>query len=204
MAPRADLAVFMDFEMTGNKEDDEIIEAGCSMRETQGWTEVGYYSHVVIPSTESWDRMMETNEVVRSMHQKNGLIDDIINASAVSTIENIDRDMEQWLDIYLKGDTTHIAAGGSGLSHFDRPYMKRFLPRFNKRLTFYAYDSGDHRRSFRLSGRPWILNSTNDLKTHRALDDARQHAEEWRYVLACLKNGFYPETMKQFELTFDF
>lgn len=208
--PRKDLALFLDCEMTDNSDEGEIIEVGCSMRETDDWTEVGYYRQLVVPSTtgSGWERML-SNDVVRNMHTVNGLIADLewemsYGTPAAKTIDVVDRDLEQWLDTFLEGDKTHIPYGGSGVAHFDRPYIKRQMPRLNKRITFWAYDSGNDRRKFRLAGRPWLASATSDLKTHRALDDARMHAEEWRYSLIAIKTAFDPEVMAQFETTHDF
>lgn len=207
MPPRTDLALFLDCEMTGNGLLDEIIEIGCSLRETESWSEVDFFTSLVQPSAEAWDRLLD-NTVVSDMHTKNGLIDDLDNAAVMGigylSAPHIDELVEEWLDTHLKGNKTHIPIGGSGVSHFDRPYLRREFPKLDARCTFWAYDSGNHRRSFRLAGRPWVLNSTNAQKTHRALDDARQHAEEWRYALTALRTGFDPEVMSQFETTMDY
>lgn len=205
MPPRTDLALILDLECTGNGKEDEIIEIGCSMLETATWTEVGFYGHLIVPSTASWDRMM-ANKVVREMHEVNGLIKDIVDYGApdVATAANIDRDVEQWLEHFVGKDTTHIPYGGSGIEHFDRPFIEREMPRLNKRITFWAYDTGNHRRAFRLAGRPWLTEATSAVKTHRALDDARMHASEWRYVMTALRTGFDSVAMKEFDTTMDF
>lgn len=205
MAPRTDLALFLDLETTGNGEEDEIIEVGCSLVETADWTEVGFYSHLVVPSPAAWDRMI-ANDVVHKMHESNGLIRDLmaVDVPGAYSAEAIDRDVEQWLDIFLKGETRHIPYGGSGVEHFDRPYIRRQMPRLNKRITFWAYDAGTHRRTFRLAGRPWLNGKTSADKTHRALADARFHAAEWRYAITAIRSGFDPKAMQEFATTMDF
>ena len=204
MPPRTDIALFLDLETTGNLDDDEIIEVGCSLIETANWTERSSFSAVVVPSVAAWDRMVG-NPVVFAMHTKNGLISDLIgpyDGPPEVTIDTIDALLDLWLDEHAGTDGTHIPLGGSGVSHFDRKYMKRDLPRLNKRLTFWAWDAGDLRRAFRLAGRPWLVG--NSSKSHRALDDARFHAAEWHYGVEAIRTGFDPEVMAAFETTVDF
>lgn len=83
----------------------------------------------------------------------------------------------KWLDQFSE-DNTHIPYGGSGVSHFDRQYINRDLPRLGRRLTFWALDVGCVRRIFALQG---ASTASIDAKTHRALDDALVHADELRF-----------------------
>lgn len=181
MPPRDDLILFLDLETTGvDVPQDEIIEVGLSMVSTEaGYPEIGRYSHIVIPSEEAFNRMM-AKDVVRKMHEVNGLLREIVECSTPKTytIENIEQDILQWLEAYVGKDTTHIPFGGSGVLHFDRRFISYFMPKFDKRITHWAYDVGVLRRTFMKAG---VKYASIDAKTHRALDDARVHAEEWRY-----------------------
>ena len=193
MTPRTDLVLFLDLEATGNTDLDEIVEVGLSMIETQGWTEVGSYSRTILPTSRGMARIMAT-PVVKDMHEKSGLLrdlaamqdmaDGVAHTDILSSIDIVDRDIEQWLDAYLKGDKNHIPYGGSGVSHYDRKYITKYLPRLDKRITFWALDVGPIRRTARLAGRTDWPNQ--DDKAHRALADARFHADEFRFALKIL------------------
>ena len=89
-----------------------------------------------------------------------------------------EKDILTWLKEFVGTDTTHIPYGGSGVLHFDRRFIDYFMPTFSKRVTHWAYDVGVLRRTFIKAG---VKYADMSGKTHRALDDARVHAEEWRY-----------------------
>lgn len=201
MPPRDDLILFLDLETTGTDvPKDEIIEVGMSLVSTEeGYPEVASFSSIVLPSDAALIRLMD-KKVVREMHQANGLLDEIIEVrdriSGVTTPDGyegstfyrdygrytqkgVESEVQLWLNTSPVGiDTTHIPLGGSGVLHFDRRFIKHFMPRLDARLTHWAYDVGVLRRSFIKAG---VKYASMDAKTHRALDDARVHAEEWRW-----------------------
>jgi oligoribonuclease (3'-5' exoribonuclease) len=178
MTPRRDLIVFLDLECTGNADDDDIIEVGAVALRWPGLAEVGWVTQSVKPSLDHWQRMAQ-NATVWKMHTDNGLVETITRGDYVDPPE-VDQALCGWLDQLTGGDKTHVPLGGSGVSHFDRKYMVRQLPLFNKRLTYWALDVGVVRRMYEMVGNRW---PSQDAKTHRALDDARFHADEFRYAI---------------------
>ena len=186
MPPREDLILFLDLETTGVEEQDEIIEVGMSMVETtEGYPEVGTFSLLALPSPDAFQRMLD-KDVVRKMHEDNGLLTDLEGLAETkakfpyldASIDRVDQMAVEWIDSRVNGDTTHIPLGGSGVLHFDRRFIKKYMPKLDKRLTHWAYDVGVLRRTFMKAG---VKYASMDAKTHRALDDARVHADEWRY-----------------------
>lgn len=187
------MVLFLDLETTGTDVPlDSIIEVGLSLISTDpdtNYPEIGDFSSIVIPGDSSFIRMMD-KKVVREMHQANGLLDEIIEAreyhaladssyaSERHTVKRVESQILVWLESIVGGDTTHIPLGGSGVTHFDRRFIKYFMPRFDARLTHWAYDMGVFRRMFLKAGVPPY---SQEGKTHRALDDARVHADEFRY-----------------------
>jgi oligoribonuclease len=113
---------------------------------------------------------------VYSMHTFNGLLADV-RKSETSMID-ADAQMVEWIKQYTKGD--HIPLAGSGVSHFDRAFIRKDLPKFDKYLSYWAYDTGVIRRTLKLFGIDASFADTTDDKTHRALDDIRAHVEEMR------------------------
>lgn len=195
--PREDLVLFLDLETTGSdKSLDEIIEIGVIALDAtkDDVPEIASFSSIVMPTPKAMHRMLQ-KKVVREMHEKNGLLDDLYAA-----LDDMDEHHDQfpqfhpsmvavklygWLKDVAGEDTEHIPYGGSGVSHFDRPFIDKTFPAFGNRLTYWAHDVGPIRRAFRKAGGVgWPRENEEDQsKTHRALDDARFHAEEWRFAL---------------------
>lgn len=181
--PQADLALILDIETTGNRDESELIEIGMVMLAVPSLNEIGRLNVIVEPSPEQFSAMM-ANDVVRAMHEKNGLIADIVAGKGLSK-EQADLTINRWLDQFTDSPRTHIPYGGSGVSHFDRKYIDWYLPRLGRRLTYWALDVGSVRRIFALQGGSWLKidgGEAYDAKTHRAIDDAVVHAEELRFA----------------------
>lgn len=173
--PASNLALILDTETTGNKPDSELIEMGMVMLDVPSLRQLGEYTIVIEPSPEQFS-VMTKNDVVRKMHEANGLIDDLLAHKGVHP--NVaDALISKWLDQFTE-DRTHIPYGGSGVAHFDRQYITKQLPRLDRRITYWALDVGSVRRIFALQG---ASTASIDAKTHRALDDAKVHAEELRF-----------------------
>ena len=184
MPPREDLILFLDLETTGtNEEKDNIIEIGLSMidaTKAPEYPELDAINLIVKPTDDALRRLID-KDVVFEMHQKSGLYDYLRNpelAHHVNSLEDAEFKAIAFLDRFVAGDTSHIPLGGSGVLHFDRKFIKRWLPKFDKRLTYWAYDMGVFRRSFQKAG---VAPYSQEAKTHRALDDARVHADEFRF-----------------------
>jgi oligoribonuclease (3'-5' exoribonuclease) len=191
MPPRTDLILFLDLETTGSdRTKDEIIEFGGVMVDAtdREFPEIGHFQRVIDPSATAFLRMMD-KKAVRTMHEKNGLLDEILAIRDGDITEGhfytehlrnvAELDIIEWLDTFVKGDTTHIPYGGSGTGHFDGPFLELHMPVLRSRLTYWTYDVGSMRRMLRLAGIPGL--DQGEGKNHRALDDARFHAEEFRY-----------------------
>lgn len=173
--PASNLALILDTETTGNMAESELIEIGMVMLDVPSLVELGEFTIVIEPSPEQFSAMM-AKDVVREMHEKNGLLDDLRAGKGVHP--NVaDSLINKWLDQFTT-ERTHIPYGGSGVAHFDRQYITKQLPRLNRRITYWALDVGSVRRIFALQG---ASTASIDAKTHRALDDAKVHAEELRY-----------------------
>lgn len=190
MPPISNLALILDTETTGNRPDSELIEIGAVMLDVPSLEELGAFSIVIDPSPEQFSLMIH-KDVVREMHEANGLLDDLVAGKGVSPRE-ADRAINEWIDRFTT-ERAHIPYGGSGVSHFDRQYINRQLTRLSRRITYWALDVGSVRRIFSLVGAD---TASIEAKTHRALDDARVHAEEVRYYAqAGLYAGYYRDLL---------
>jgi oligoribonuclease (3'-5' exoribonuclease) len=185
MTRRHPFVVFTDCETTGNDDTlDEVVEIGLVVVAYPNLDEVFARSYLVAPSMTGWDRLMH-NSVVRTMHERSGLIDALRSIVSIEahTPEAIDQQIERDLAPYAP-DGQRIPFAGSGVSHFDRRFIARFFPRFDRMVTYWAYDVGVIRRVFALAGITLPIMKTP--KRHRALDDARHHVAEFREYLTYL------------------
>lgn len=174
--PQTDIAVILDIETTGNKDESELIEIGLVMVAVPSLNELGRLTVLVEPTQEAFNDMM-LNPVVRAMHEKTNLVDDLVAGKGM-TPEGADTYINNWLNQFTDSPRTHIPYGGSGVAHFDRKYIDRDLPKLGKRLTYWALDVGSVRRIFQLQGASTM---SIEGKTHRALDDALVHTDELRF-----------------------
>lgn len=187
MPPRTDMQVVIDLETTGSEVDGcEIIEVGAVLidmsdarAEHPTFKELGRFTSLVQISEEGVERVV-ANPVVMDMHRKSGLFNDLTsNRLHKPTILEVDKMVVDWLKQWTLQDGTHVPLGGSGAGHFDRKFIAKYMPKLDKRITYWAYDVGVLRRVWELLGIP--THGKQGDKTHRALDDALFHVAEWRY-----------------------
>ncbi len=168
-----DLLLWLDLETTGSDEaKDGIIEVGCILSTTD-LTPIAEYSRVVQPEPEAYGRMM-LNPVVREMHEANGLLAEIQTAD--QRIHLITNSLIAWAT-YNGAMQGRLVLAGSGVAHFDRRFIKKYMPQLDNFMRYWSIDIGVVRRSHDL----WVgtkVSTANDGKTHRALDDARCHLAE--------------------------
>jgi oligoribonuclease (3'-5' exoribonuclease) len=175
--------MFIDLETVGTDvEYHPPIEVGVAIIERDNLQVVGAYEWAV-----HLEEDVALPTVVRDMHTKNGLLDDCYDS--VLTIEDVDRTLAIILDGFMNGN--HMPFAGSGVLHFDRKFITRWMPMTNKRITYWAYDVGVVRRFSQWAGGK-VLNGS---KTHRALGDALWHAQEAAFYMQLLKVGskYYDE-----------
>ena len=199
---REDVIFWLDLETTGSKASESIIEVGILA--TDGSPELrplGEFQSLVEPDWENWRAVTgfveQDRVVVRNMHRASGLtsaIEAAKKAEDLPSVVEVEAAILHFVRTVAGTSTDHIPLAGSGVSHFDRQFIRRDWPKFDKRLTYWAYDVGVMRRMLRLSGAMAGLDRTRmdrerrvDL-THRALDDAKDHAQEARTYLAWLRD----------------
>jgi oligoribonuclease len=111
------------------------------------------------------------------MHTKNGLIEEINRTILTKPFESIEQDVTQWLEFGRVSSRKFVMAG-SGVGHFDRRFIRQYMPEFDKLFEYWVIDVGVLRRCQQM----WVGESLTDPpeKAHRALEDARQHLAEAR------------------------
>lgn len=186
---------WIDLETTGSKlETSQILEIGIAVTDDEGNIEAegSWLNPVPLDSL----RVATIDPVVLEMHSKSGLwadlqkkyvdpLNDPLNIQRVRTLRDLNGEIRNWL--FLKNDqrTEHMALAGSGVSHFDRGFIRRDLPDVDRMLTYWAYDVGVVRRMLRLCG--INTQSEDTMPNHRALDDVKAHIREYQAQLVLLR-----------------
>lgn len=196
-----DRVLWVDLETSGSEEDDPgaaLLELGIvhssgppdfNIREEKNW--VFSLNHYQLPFLSGWD------DDVFKMHMNNGLMMQVLKDSqpiqacdVMTWLEDVGAFGKLTLDdVYRRRDNhqkVEIVWGGSGVMHFDRRWIKKFLSsEFDQSLTHWALDVGPVRRLVEMS-RPDLL-LEQDEKEHRALPDARRARDEWKYYFDLIK-----------------
>lgn len=173
--PSSKFILWIDLETTGSDATSDIIEVGAVLTDNDLNT-VGEFNTTVQPT---WNQLekLRANPKVLGMHTKNGLLAELDHQDSPN-VAVVDQVMNGWLNTYYTS-LQHLPLGGSGVSHFDRQFIRRLMPIIDARLTYWAYDVGVLRRTRELFGLPPL--SIPEDKTHRALDDIKGHIAEMKF-----------------------
>ncbi len=178
---------WLDLETTGaDPEIDPIIEVGYILcRNEYAMPVVDEGNWVVGQPGDFWERFDGLAPVVREMHQANGLWAEV-RASALR-IAGVDDEFSSILKAHC--GTNHVALAGSGVSHFDRRFIRAQMPRTDKRFTYWAYDVGVVRRMMQRVSADLVRPIPGGSKAHRATADAYDHRIEWLHYEELIGGG---------------
>lgn len=180
---KANRLLWLDLETTGlDERAHRILEIGVVATDldlSQLWESswvIGQPAHV----------LAELPDFLAQMHAKSGLLDAVRSARDDWTgpldgrLAAVDATLAQLMD----SDMTWALAG-SGVSHFDRLFIREQMPALEARLVYYNLDLGVLRRCLGIFGGPSYDVSLpesydTEVKAHRALPDAHAHLAEAR------------------------
>lgn len=179
--PEATHLCGFDLETGGlNELTDPILEVGVIITtlDAPAFTTVAEGQFLIRPSNANWvDNLPER---VREMHTETGLIADV-EAKGLPR-EQVDALLAELLERHAPPH--YYMSFGSGVSHFDRRFVKQQLPKFNRFLQHPNLDVGVIRRGFQFAGAEALVHNhtefTDTDPRHRALADIRDHLAEWR------------------------
>jgi len=176
-----DKLLWLDLETTGSDEaHDCIIEVGCVLT-THDLIELGEFTSIVKPEALGLGRMLQ-NPIVRAMHEKNGLLSEVLEVTDDHLPHKVTQRLLEWL-VASGGEQSKVALAGSGVGHFDIRFIRRYMPQLASFLRYWVIDIGSIRRAHDM----WVgttISVENDNKTHRALDDVHCHVAEARAFAA--------------------
>lgn len=168
--------VWFDLETTGlDPATDRLLEIGALMCDEN--MEVLDVFHLIpwFPYIDHWT----LDPVVYEMHSDNGLLEECANSRTVGEEYAWVRFVE-WLNVWRTGREDLVPCG-SGILHFDLPYMKVNAPKAAAEFTYYGFDVGVLRRTMKWAD-DWMPPYEEKEKAHRALADARDHHSEFMYI----------------------
>lgn len=176
---RENLLLWTDLETTGSDvAKDCIIEVGMVLT-TADLEEISTFSSLVKPTDAGLGRLM-MNEIVRGMHQNNGLLDEIIKMGKdAPRVDEVARGILKWLE-GSNAPQGKVVLAGSGVGHFDRAFIQKYMPQVMNFLRYWVIDVGVIRRGMEL----WTeveLPVKQEDKAHRALADVRFCLGEARF-----------------------
>lgn len=147
--------------------------------------------HVLAATFENALVALASQPEVFAMHTRNGLLDALRNQDPTPFTERDGLPIE--VDSYLANTLKtlsyrgrplaqhEIALAGSGVGHFDSPFMQRWMPLTRDHLHPSPLDIGTIRRAARMWAPGWIPDS-NDSKPHRASDDVAIHLSDAQII----------------------
>lgn len=178
MTTEPNYVVWLDLETTGLDEGDQILEVACVVTD-MALNEKARLNKIVHPSGSTWLQGM--SQYVLEMHVGNGLLAKCRDAT--EAIDNVDRQIATWLKKTFPKEES-FAIGGSGVAHFDRRFIKAWMPYLDECLTYWSLDVGVLRRFLtRLGGYEFERLPIQ----HRAMADVEQSISEAKRLLDAIQ-----------------
>lgn len=131
-----------------------------------------------------WSRM---DPFVRDMHSRNGLWNEATTGENAWNLADADTAIARWLREHVD---EQVPLAGSGVSHYDAPWCRAFLPSLAARFTYWTQDVGNVRRLLQLADRHDLVDLVTDVesKPHRSLQDCELHLAEVRRYIQLLQS----------------
>ena len=173
-------ALWFDLESTGLDPDDLILEVAAVLtRTTPDFEELGSFETAVLYPGPS--RPPALSAFALEAHTRNGLLAEI-EAGRGMTLEEAEKTI---LSLVGKWTRDPVVMAGSGVGHFDHPFIKTRMPALHSRLTYYDLDIGPVRRLARIAG----MEIADEDHPHRAMECLREALAQGRAFAGALLAG---------------
>jgi oligoribonuclease len=156
--------IWIDLETTGlDPDNDRIIEVGWFLSDHHKQI-TEEQSVLITPDKTAWE-LMQQDLFVQTMHTKNGLLKDM---EAFGTIMVEDAEDQILEDLAKHGAEVPVLAGAS--VHFDRAFIRTWMPRLDRKLMHRHLDTSALRLFFDSLGY-YSVGQKERETVHRALED---------------------------------
>lgn len=175
--------LWVDLETTGTAERlDPILEVGWILTPAAAPWDTLDEGEITLALTDQADERLRENDYVRQMHEASGLLADCARSGSTGS------DAQAFLIRVLRSHRVakrRVMLAGSGVSHFDRRFLKTQLSDLERYLAYPNLDVGVLRRFVQMT-RPDLVPEMNAEKPHRGLADVRLHRDEARHYAQVL------------------
>ncbi|MAL06920.1 MAG: hypothetical protein CMH36_08855 [Microbacterium sp.] len=183
----SEILLWADSETDGLHDDCDLLELAVIVTDTE-LNELESFATVVKPTAAAL-RRISTDDVLRAMHTKSGLLADL---HAIGDLAPTTADVEtRLLEIIGRwkaaGVTTFQIAGG-GVSHFDQHHFATWMPAFSAELYYRPVDISQFAEVYRRATGDRTFDK-RERKAHRADADIRQDLEIARRVWPFLRDA---------------
>jgi len=167
--------LWVDLETTGlSPKTDAILEMALVLTDAD-FRKLGRLQYIFSPDI----AFRNVNKEVKEMHSKNGLWQDVINASFVH-IPDVDSEIVKWMERLTSlewRDLKKIYLAGSSV-HFDVGFLRENQFYFIQYLSHRYFDVSVFRTAMKLWDEGYLWSQSG---THRAMDDVLDHIEEAKH-----------------------
>jgi oligoribonuclease len=163
------MLLWIDLETTGLEPDSgEILEVAWFI--SDNWEILSEAkSSIVTPTRQTFD-LMKQDLVVSTMHRDNWLAADLVLSNYTRVIEDIEDEILADIKEYVDPFEFIILAGSS--VHFDRSWIKEYMPRLEEMLSYRHFDVSTLKMFFDDMGF-FELGQRDTPTKHRALPDVK-------------------------------
>ena len=164
-------ALWFDLESTGLGEEDLILEVAAVLtRVTPGFEELGSFETPV--ASPGLSRSFELSAFARDAHTRNGLLAEIAAGRGMA-LGDAEKAVLAMVDGWTKD---RVVMAGSGVGHFDHPFIATRMPELHRRLVYFDLDVGPVRRFARIAG----MEIAEEDHPHRAMGCLREALDQGR------------------------
>lgn len=178
--------LWCDLETAGTDERrDPILEIAAILTDSD-LRELATFEVVVKPDLDVEDLRSAAGDVVRVMHDENGLWEECADGRPILWAE---QDLIRLITYHSPEKKVRLA--GSGVGHFDRRFIRHQMPSLDTHLDHAPFDVGQVRRFCELANPPLLARVTERSarrgRAHRAMSDIRSHLEEARLYVDLIR-----------------
>lgn len=173
--------VWIDVEANGTiSEQDKILEIGAIITTMSGEVVSNTYTSLFNVANLS-QVITESCEDVRKMHEDSGLWLDLWK-NGTQSAEIIDTEMIHWMERFIPVEDSILYFGGNSIT-LDRNFVRMNLPNVYSKISYRSIDVTS--LSLAIQGN-FAVKRYEKSSGHRALDDAIDSMEEYKYYLNCI------------------